>query len=133
MYELPTSDDGVEAVGVEFAREATLLVRSGGQVHRVPCGIGEWRRGGMLPMGRSRLMTDPAYRVAARGAWTEEDLFTVKACFHETPFCASLALRFAGDALVFDQEMNVGFGPTRRPTLVGLPRKAGSSTAREAK
>ena len=38
-----------------------------------------------------------------------------------TPFCATLGLRFAGDALVLDREMNVGFGPTKRPTLVGLP------------
>jgi hypothetical protein len=61
--------------------------------------------------------------VASAGAWTDEDTLTVKACFHDTPFCATLALRFAGDALVLDREMNVGFGPTKRPTLVGLPRR----------
>jgi hypothetical protein len=30
-----------------------------------------------------------------------------------------MTLRFAGDELVLDQEMNVAFGPTKRPRLVG--------------
>ena len=77
-----------------------------------------------MPMGRSRHMDDAAYPVATNGAWTDDDTFTVRACFHETPFCATVGLRFAGDALVLDREMNVGFGPTKRPTLVGLPRRA---------
>jgi len=124
IYELPKNDDGIEAVGVELGKETTLVVRADGREHRVPVGIGEWRRGATLPMGRSRLMGEPEYRVAAAGAWTEDEVFTVETCFHETPFCATLGLRFAGDALVFDREMNVGFGPTKRPTLVGLPRKA---------
>jgi CubicO group peptidase (beta-lactamase class C family) len=123
VYELPKNDDGIEAVSVELGKEPTLAVRSGGREYRVPVGLGEWRRGGALPMGRSRLMEQPEYPVAAAGAWTDDDTFTVKACFHETPFCATLGLRFAGDALVFDREMNVGFGPTKRATLVGLPRK----------
>jgi len=78
-------------------------------------------------MGRARSMGDGAYPVAASGAWTDPDTLTVKDCFHETPFCATLSLRFAGDALVLDREMNVGFGPTKRPTLVGPPRRAGAS------
>jgi CubicO group peptidase (beta-lactamase class C family) len=133
IYEFPKNDEGIEALGVELGKEATLIVRSEGREHRLPVGLGEWRRGGSLPMGRSRLMNEPEYRVAAAGAWTDDDTFTVKACFHDTPFCATLGLRFAGDALVFDREMNVGFGPTtKRPTLVGLPRKAVAPTGRKS-
>jgi hypothetical protein len=124
VYELPENEDELEAVGVELGKEATLVVRSAGREHRLPVGLGAWRRGGTLPMDRSRLMEQPDYRVAAAGAWTDDDTFTVKACFHDTPFCATLGLRFAGDALVLDRAMNVGFGPTKRPTLVGLPRRA---------
>jgi hypothetical protein len=43
----------------------------------------------------------------------------VKLCLDETPFCASLGLEFEGDIVLVDQEMNVGFGPTKRPRLVG--------------
>jgi hypothetical protein len=126
-YELPKNDDGIEAVAVELGQEPTLGVRSNGQEYRVPFGIGSWRYGGRLPMGRSRLQDDAASAVAATGAWTDDDTLALKACFHETPFCATLSLRFAGDALVLDREMNVGFGPTKRPTLVGLPRRTAAS------
>ena len=122
-YELPKNDDGIEAVAVELGPEPALLVRSRGREYRVPFGVGSWSRGGRLPMGRTRSMEDSSSAVAATGAWTDDDTLTVKACFHETPFCATLSLRFAGDALVLDREMNVGFGPTKRPTLVGLPRR----------
>jgi CubicO group peptidase (beta-lactamase class C family) len=129
VYDLPKNDDGLEAVRVELGREAALVVDVKGREYRVPFGRGEWRRGGSLPMGRARLMGEAAYAVGASGAWTDDDTLAIKACFHETPFCATLALRFAGDALVLDREMNVGFGPTKRPTLVGLPRRAARGAA----
>ena len=116
-------------MGVEFGREAALVAHSEGHEYRVPLGLGDWRSGGTLPMGRVRHMNDPAYRAGASGAWTDDDTFTAQVCFYETPFCLTLGLRFAGDALVLDREMNVGFGPTRRPTLVGLPRRATRAAA----
>jgi hypothetical protein len=67
--------------------------------------------------------------VASSGAWTDEETFTIRACFYETPFCETFRFRFAGDALVFDQAMNVGFGATTRPTLVGLPSRASHGRA----
>ncbi|HXK10858.1 MAG TPA: serine hydrolase [Vicinamibacteria bacterium] len=133
LYELPKNDDGIEAVGVEFGKETTLVVRSGGRNHRLPCGRGEWRRGGTFAVGRSLLSGEADQPVASSGAWTDDDTFTVKACLYETPFCDTLGLRFAGDALVLDQEMNVGFGPTKRPTLVGLPGRASRAEARPGK
>jgi CubicO group peptidase (beta-lactamase class C family) len=122
-YDVPENADGLTALGVEFGPETTLLVRAGDREHRVPCGRGEWRRGGRWPLGPSRLTAGGDMPVAATGAWMDEDTFVVKVCAYETPFCSTLQLRFAGDALVLDQEMNVGFGPTKRPTLVGLPRR----------
>jgi hypothetical protein len=121
---MPKNDDGLEAVSLHLGKEEALALTIDGREYRVPVGLATWRRGGQLPMGRARAMADVPSAVAASGAWTDDDTFTVKACFHETPFCATVGLRFAGDALVLDREMNVGFGPTKRPTLVGLPRRA---------
>jgi CubicO group peptidase (beta-lactamase class C family) len=123
VFDLPENDDGIEAVAVHLGQERTLTVTAQGREYRVPLGMGAWQRGGQLPMSRVRSIPDGAYAVAASGAWTDDDTFTVKACFHETPFCATLSLRFAGDALVLDREMNVANGPTKRPTLVGLLRR----------
>jgi CubicO group peptidase (beta-lactamase class C family) len=117
LYDLPKNEDGLEAVGLELGPGTTLVVRSGGRDHRVPVGQGEWRRGGTLLVGKVE------QKVAATGAWTADDTYTVKACLYETPFCATLGLWFTGRALVLDQEMNVGFGPTRRPQLVGRSKK----------
>jgi hypothetical protein len=117
-YALPKNDDGIEAVGLQPGPQTTLVVRGGGRERRVPVGHGEWRRGGTLLVGNVE------QKVAATGAWTADDTYTIKACLHETPFCATLGLWFTGRALVLDQEMNVGFGPTKRPQLVGRPARA---------
>jgi hypothetical protein len=56
-YELPKNDDGLEAVAVDLGPEPALAVRSDGREYRVPFGVGSWRRGGRLPMGRTRSTT----------------------------------------------------------------------------
>jgi CubicO group peptidase (beta-lactamase class C family) len=118
LYDLPKNGEGLEAIGLETGAVTTLVVRSNGGEHRVPVGHGEWIRGGTMPVeGVERKM-------AATGAWTADDTYTVKACGYETPFCATLRLWFTGRALVLDQEMNVGSSPAKRPQLVGRPRPA---------
>jgi hypothetical protein len=57
--------------------------------------------------------------VAAAGAWTADDTYTAKLCFYETPFTVTLKLKLAGKELHCDSELNMGFGPTKRPPLVG--------------
>jgi hypothetical protein len=113
MYALPKNDDGLEAVGLDTRGETVLVMRRDGREQRLPVGIGSWRRGGTIPVGG---VEQPA---AATGAWTSDDTFTAKVCLYETPYCATYGLWFSGRALVFDQEMNVAFGATKRPQLVG--------------
>ena len=116
LYELPKNDDGLEAIGLETGKETNLVVRSGGRERRLPVGLGAWRRGGIVATAGG--VEQPA---AVTGAWTADDTFTVKACLYETPFCRTMSLWFTGRALLLDQEMNVAFGPTKRPQLVGRP------------
>jgi CubicO group peptidase (beta-lactamase class C family) len=113
-YVFPANDDKLESVAVEFGAEGALLViRKAGQESRVPCGSGGWRRGSTLVMGGT------AQKVAGSGAWTSEDTFTAKIAAYETPFVVTIALQFKGDELLLDADTNVGFGPTKRPPLVG--------------
>jgi len=118
VYLLPENDGPFEAVGLEVAGETTLVLRGGGRDWRLVCGDGEWRRGGSLPL-TGRLFYGSESPVAASGAWADDDTYTAKVCFYETPFCATFGLEFAGDILLFDQEMNAAFGPTKSPQLVG--------------
>ena len=116
MYELPANDDGLEAIGLDTGAEPALIVRGGGKDRRLPLASGAWKRGGTF------LASGAEQPAAATGAWTADDTFTAKVCLYETPFCRTLALWFTGRALVLDQEMNVAFGATKRPQLVGRPR-----------
>ncbi len=58
-------------------------------------------------------------KVAARGIWTDDDTYTVKLCFYETPFVETVTYRFSGDQVTINARANVGFGPTERPPVVG--------------
>jgi hypothetical protein len=56
---------------------------------------------------------------AASGAWKPPDTFTAKVCLYETPFIRISRLTFTGDELRCRSEVNVGFGPTKEPELIG--------------
>ena len=129
MWAFPQNEDGIEAVGLETGPETTLVVRSGGREQRVPVGSGEWRRGGTLLTGGPPLGGRVEQPAAATGAWTADDTFSARVCLYETPFCATMNLWFTGRALVFDQEMNVSFGATKRPRLVGRPANGKATTS----
>lgn len=73
----------------------------------------EWKK------GRARWGASPNKPVAASGAWPTDDTFVVKLCVRETPFHATIKLRFDGDRMMRDQEVNVAFGSTKQPQLVG--------------
>lgn len=90
-----------------------LIVRSEGIDYRVPCGTDGWEK------GRLKLASFPERVVALNSAWTDPDTLTVKLCICETPHCLTLRLKFSGDQLQLDSEMNVAFGPTKRPQLIG--------------
>jgi CubicO group peptidase (beta-lactamase class C family) len=118
LYHLPENDGPIRAVGLEIGEGTTLLLRMGDEDRRFPVGSGTWERNGSFTIG-GRLFPESEEPVATSGAWTDDDTYVVKACLYKTPFCATLRLEFAGDILLFDQEMNVAFGETKRPQLVG--------------
>jgi CubicO group peptidase (beta-lactamase class C family) len=118
LYHLPEHDGPIQAVGLEVGDETTLLLRIDDQDRRLTIGSGSWDRTGSLVFG-GRYNPTTEEPVATSGAWTDDDTYTVQACFFKSPFCATMQLEFAGNVVLFDQEMNVGFGPTKRPQLVG--------------
>jgi CubicO group peptidase (beta-lactamase class C family) len=79
----------------------------------VECGNGAWVKG-ITAVGDGT-----ESKVAASGAWTDEETYTMKLCFYETPFVQTVTCKFEGEKVTVSRKMNVGFGPTERPTLVG--------------
>jgi len=113
-YAFPANVQKREAITLEEGQATvTLVTRCNGIEHRIACGRGAWQKG---REAWGRLPTQP---VAASGAWTEDDTFTARLCFYETPFLFTVRLRFSGDEVRCDVASNVGFGQVKRAPLVG--------------
>jgi CubicO group peptidase (beta-lactamase class C family) len=121
-YEFPENDRHVRAVSFDFnSRSPALIVRTASGETRMPFATGAWAKSrGGYTNGLDQLLSVPAQPLlAASGAWTADDVFTVKLVAYETPFYSTLRFRFDGDRLVFDAEHNVAFGQTKLPQLIG--------------
>jgi CubicO group peptidase (beta-lactamase class C family) len=115
-YVFPANDGKLESLALTADGPdgaTTLVARVGGAERRVECGPGKWRTG-KVAWGRF-----PEQPAAACGVWTADDTFTAKVCFVETPFVVTVRLKFTGDEVRYEQEMNVGFGPTKDGALIG--------------
>ncbi len=113
-FKFPANNRKLEAVSLESDDHgATLIARVDGVDQRIACGRGGWKKG---RVAYANFEEQPA---AASGAWSDDDTFTAKICFYETPFIVKLTLKFADDHLLFDSESNVAFGPTKQPRLEG--------------
>jgi hypothetical protein len=115
-FAFPTNDRKLEAITLESDdRGDTLVARFEGTDQRIPCGRGAWKK------GRVAYATFPEQPAAASGGWTEDNTYTARICFTETPFILKIRLKFSDDELTLESESNVGFGPTKQPKLVGKP------------
>lgn len=121
-YEFPENDRSIRAVALDFnSKSPALIVRTSGGEMRTPIGIGSWAKSrGGFANGLDQFLSVPDHPlVAASGAWTADDVFTVKIVAYETPFYSTMAFRFDGNRLLLDAEHNVAFGSTKLPQLVG--------------
>jgi CubicO group peptidase (beta-lactamase class C family) len=121
-YVFPANDDGIESASLDLGgAQPVLAIRRARRDTRVPCGRGTWTKGGTFPAGGADRV------LASSGAWTAPDTFTARLCAYETPYVATLKLRFADDRLYLDLRYNVALGsnPTIHPQLVGTPQPPG--------
>lgn len=125
-YSFPANAENIDALTMEFkGQDATLVVRGRGQEYRIACGSGVWKTGRTaFTAGVDSWVAAPVEQpVAASGAWTAEDTYTVKLAYYETPLAITFTCRFAGDrVLLLNVEYSVNFGPTNPPLLIGEAR-----------
>ena len=116
-FSFPPNPQKLEAITFESGADSTLalVARVNGVDHRIASGNGAWRKG---RMAYGALTNQP---VAVAGAWTAEDTYTAKFCFHETPTSVTASLKFSDNQLLYDAEYNVAFGATKQPQLIGRP------------
>ncbi|HWA27261.1 MAG TPA: serine hydrolase [Lacunisphaera sp.] len=107
------NDANLETVSLTAAADGavTLKARRNGEDQSIVAGNGKWVRG-TFPF-----QPGTNQPVAASGAWTSDDTFTVKLAQYRTPFIMNLQFKFSGDQVTVEQKMNVGFG-NRPPTMI---------------
>jgi CubicO group peptidase (beta-lactamase class C family) len=121
-YQFPENDRGIRAIALDLDPQSpALVVRTAAGETRTPIGIGSWDKSRDGFTSRlDRMLSVPAHPlIAASGAWTADDVFTLKLALYETPYGATVTFQFDGDRLLLDTEYNVSFGPTQQPQLIG--------------
>lgn len=124
-FDFEENDRGVRSLSFDFKSASTVLIvqTASGEV-RMPVGMNSWARSrGSFTNGLNRALSVPENPlVAASGAWTTDNTFTLKIVLYETPFYSTVNFKFEGDRLAIDSEHNVAFGPTKLAPLVGKAR-----------
>jgi hypothetical protein len=124
-FEFSENDRGIKAVSFDFnSASPTLIVRTSSGETRMAIGMSSWAKSrGSFTNGLDRFLSVPENpRIAASGAWTAENTFTIKIVLYETTYYSTLNFRFDGDRLLIDAEHNVSFGPTKLSQLIGQSR-----------
>ncbi len=119
-YTFASNDKKVESIKVEAGAnpgDLTITTKTDGKEQVIACSAEGWKRGTILAPGTGSALAPPAQRnIASNGAWTTEDTYTARVVRYETPFVATFTLRFAGDEVFYDSQMNIG---RKDPQLVG--------------
>ena len=122
-YTFGKNDESLHSLAFDFqASTLTYRMLGGGPrrgSHTLNFGRGTWVES-VFCFGAPR----PA-PVAASGAWTSDGTFVLTICYYETPFTATLICRFDGGQVHIDQKINVAFGPTEHPPLIGQAKSLG--------
>lgn len=128
IFPAADADDGgltVESCIWSFhATGCQLTLRTSEGEHQIEADSGHWRRGATtLSQNAARPLSAPGHGsarpVAAAGAWTAADTYTLKACFYETPFSMTVTARFTDNRLLLHLQQNVAFGSTEQVVWEG--------------
>lgn len=129
-FELTDNDRGIKAIAFDFnSTSPTLLVRTASGELRTPFGVNSWAKSrGSFTNGLDRALSVPQNPlVAASGAWSAENTFTVKIVLYETPYYSTMNFKFDQDGVVIDSEHNVAFGSPKVPQMIGRAATLSSS------
>lgn len=124
VFTVAENGDGIAALRFDFdGHGCRLTLRTEQGEHTVSCGYGEWRRGetsfGRAARRRMPVTDGPPAKIAACGAWTDEQTYVAQLWWYETPFSRTLTCRFSDDGVTVQQQPNVSWVSAELPTLEG--------------
>lgn len=115
-YTFPANDGKLQTFSLDWQKnrnQPVMRIKVDGTDYTVPCSRNEW------VTSTYRFSIYPKAPVATTCNWIAPDTFGMKLVFFETPHIINATAKFAGDQVTLDSEMNVGFGETKQPTLIG--------------
>jgi hypothetical protein len=119
-YQLDANALNIESIrfeGMESDAPTVTIQTAGKAAAQIVWGYKAWCDGaGYLP--NSPLETD-VEPLAASGAWTAEDAFTLVVRLYETPFYHTFGCYFDGDELMVETRVNVAFDAAHTVLLTG--------------
>lgn len=121
QYHFPTNDQKLESLSLssnDAGKGVRMTVRMEGKEFSLAGGYQEWLTQ-RAPLFAGPLARFPDEPTAGTFAWSSDDTCIIKLCAYETPYHTLLKLKFEGDQVTLDSEMNVAFGPTKRPQIMG--------------
>ncbi len=122
-FRFPGNELGIRVASVDFSSDTPRIrVEDADGKHDIACGVGRWVRGRTVYQKRISNQYDANEQgIAGSCGWTDDDTFTAKLCFHQTPYTLTQSFHFEGDQLAIDTEHNLRWGETKRPRITGRP------------
>jgi CubicO group peptidase (beta-lactamase class C family) len=116
-YTVDVNELEIKTIALNFTEAGcTVGIKTAVGEETIPCGYGVWQRGQITTLFNQPLLFDGT-RVAASGAWTAEDTFTIVVRLYETPFYHTLVCHFAGDEILVEIQVNVSL-ESMKPLLL---------------
>jgi CubicO group peptidase (beta-lactamase class C family) len=119
-YGVDINELKIETITLNFAGSGcTVKIKTAAGGETISCGYGMWQQ------GQTTLFNNPwlfaLTPIAASGAWTAEDRFTMIVRLYETPFFHTLVYHFVGDEMMVETRVNVSFESPKTLLLTAHP------------
>jgi CubicO group peptidase (beta-lactamase class C family) len=120
-YAMGANAQGITSVQLDFSGAApSLTIEDANGAHTIAVGSGAWARGRTGFKRRiNELFDTPEQGIAASGAWSDADTFSVKMVFDETPYTMNANFSFEATRVVVDTTYNVRWGTPSEPQMIG--------------
>jgi CubicO group peptidase (beta-lactamase class C family) len=113
-YLFETNEPGVSSASLALnANDFMLSLQDKRGTHTIHGSYKSWL------IGDTTFALTESHASAVCGAWISPETFNIKVCMYETPFILNLKCSFTASQMSLDVKVNVGFGPTAMPVLVG--------------
>jgi CubicO group peptidase (beta-lactamase class C family) len=108
-FEMDSNPHSIEAITLDSAGadgKVSVTFRMAGADYKFAAAHGAWQKGELR-------VQDKVEPIAASGAWTADDAYTLRIVRYRTPFTTTYKMRFDGESMAVEAENNVGAAETR--------------------